>query len=507
MSDLSDDEYELELCKLAGELWGRPYEFVMAAWPWGEEGGPLAKETGPDTWQRQLLLDLGEEIRERNFDGSTAVLPIKMAVGSGHGIGKSTLVAWLILFLMITRPYARGVVTATTGPQLESKTIPELAKWLAWCRYSHWFELRASIPGRLAHVDYPVTWRCDFQTSKKENSDAFQGLHAVTSTPFYIFDESSGIDDKIWEVSEGGLTDGEPMMFAFGNRTRITGMFNACFRKRRDNRWLHYTVDSREAKKTNKALLAQWIADWGIDSDFIRVRVLGLAPKEASEQLISETSIDKAKVRPAVATIGEPLLMGIDVARFGEDRSAFAWRKGRDARTHPIEVFRGIDLMTLSEKASERINELRPDTVFIDGGGMGAGVVDRLRQLGHDNIIEINFGGGSPSRECYDRRSYMWWELAKWLRDVGAIPSDDDLREDLVAQEYCMDRRTRSIRLVSKEDLRTLGLPSPDLGDALALTFAMQVAPITAAAGGAAGGLAAATERRKRQWHPTDRIG
>jgi len=311
------------------------------------------------------------------------------------------------------------------------------------------------------------------------------------------------VPDKIDEVARGGMTDGEPMFFKFGNRTRNVGHFNDAFTSQA-HRWVHYVVDSRTARHTNKNLLRQWIEEWGINSDFVRVRILGLAPKAATEQLISRTLVEEAQARAAIVGIHEPLIMGIDVARYGEDSSVFAYRKGRDMKTHPMEVFHGLDLMSLAENAAQSMRELRPDQVNIDGGGVGGGVVDRLRQLGFD-VNEVNFGAKSPEREFYDMRSCMWGRHKRWL-ETGAIEADDGLTQDLVSQQYFIDSRTRKTRLVSKEDLHRLGESSPDKGDAHVLTQAFTVAELIPLGGGAAGGATAAHEREREQWHPTNRL-
>ena len=157
--------------------------------------------------------------------------------------------------------------------------------------------------------------RCDAVTWNKDRSEAFAGQHAVAATSFYINDEASAVHDKIWEVQYGGLSDGEPMRFAFGNPTRNIGEFHRCFGKQR-HRWICQQVDSRDAQITNKALIQQWIDDYGLNSDFVRVRALGKEPKAGEKQLIPSNVVLEAMTRELthVAT-DEPVVMGIDVAR------------------------------------------------------------------------------------------------------------------------------------------------------------------------------------------------
>lgn len=175
----------------------------------------------------------------------------------------SFLSAALTWWIMTTRPNCKGTITATTMPQLEAKTWAQVASMQKDCLTGHWFEItqgRGSM--RMYAKESREGWACTAQTSKEENSESFAGQHAASSTSFYIFDEASGIPDKIWEVAEGGLTDGEPMIFAFGNPTRASGGFYNCFH-RDAARWDTFKVDSRNAQLTNKKQIAEWAEVYG----------------------------------------------------------------------------------------------------------------------------------------------------------------------------------------------------------------------------------------------------
>ena len=477
--DISGEE---QLAADMGEFFDDPLGFVMYAFPWGE--GTLKHFDGPDEWAREFLTDLGERVRENDFDGSTAVDGIRMATSSGHGIGKSAICSWIILWIMSTRPFAKGVVTANTSAQLNSKTWAELAKWKKLCITGHWFKLNnAPNSMKMYHVDHPETWRVDAQTATKENSEAFAGLHAANSTPFYIFDEGSAIPDKIWEVAEGGQTDGEPMWFAFGNPTRNTGRFRECFGKFR-NRWVTRKIDSREVQITNKALIEQWVEDYGEDSDFVRVRVKGEFPRASSTQFIPTDTVEAAVERiPLQRSQNQaPLVLGLDVARFGADESVLIARRGRDARSIPLTAWRNIDTMQLAGEVSQIIRNLNPDAVFVDEGGVGGGVVDRLRQLNY-GVTGVNFGSkpdGPVNGELVaNKRAEMWAKCREWLRGEVSMQPDPTLQDDLTGVEYGFNARNE-IQLERKEDMAKRGLASPDRGDALALTFAHDVAPASA---------------------------
>jgi hypothetical protein len=256
------------------------------------------------------------------------------------------------------------------------------------------------------------------------------------------------------------------------------------------HRYVRREIDSRDVEGTNKDLFNQWEEDYGEDSDFFKVRVRGQFPDQGALQLIPmrlyEENVDiDAHVAPS-----DPLVMGVDVARFGDDQSVIWLRQGRDAtvggadeRTPGHWVFQKIDTMTLSSKIVEIVNQHRPDGILIDGGGVGGGVIDRCRQLGLD-IIEINFGAKPTQNGFANMRAQMWSNLKDGLQHGVRLPSSEDLRTDLTSLEYGYNTRME-LQLESKEDAKKRGLSSPDLADALALTYALPIYPNRAGYAGA----------------------
>lgn len=482
---------DLMLAEDMGRFYDDPLGFVMYAYDWTNDPAlqivelvePYASrynsKYGPDLWSCEFLENVGNQVKERDFNGKDAVMPIREAVSSGHGIGKSAITAWLVDWIMSTRPHSKGVVTANTSDQLTSKTWAEIAKWTRRSITGHWFKVstgRGSM--RMTHTLYPESWRVDAQTCREENSESFAGLHAANSTPFYIFDEASAVPNKIWEVAEGGMTDGEPMWFVFGNPTRNTGKFFECFNGQR-HRWGTTQVDSRTVQITNKGQIQEWVDDYGEDSDFVRVRVRGVFPRASSMQFISSEIVLGARERElvAVALTGRTAVVGVDVARFGDDQSAIYTRIGRDGRQFKPLRFRKLDTMQLSSRVVEHITLLRDAglhvVVFVDGGGVGGGVVDRLRQLGID-VIEVQFGASADNPIMYaNKRAEMWARMRDWL-EIGCINDDPELETDLTSIEYGFTIKDQ-IQLESKKDMKKRGLASPDVGDALAITFAQPV--------------------------------
>lgn len=469
--------YDETLAEAVAEYYDDPLGFVLFAYPWGEPGALEQHEL--DDWQVQYLTELGEEVRARGFDGINAVAPIRMGTSSGHGIGKSALVAMIVDWIMSTRPHCQGTVTANTITQLQTKTWAAIQRWTKLCKTGHWFELNSDRMYRKGHKE---SWFCAPQSSKEENSEAFAGQHAADSTSFYIMDEASAIPEKIYEVAEGGLTDGEPMILMFGNPTRSQGsFFQALFGSMR-HRWKQFIIDSRLAKFTNKALISEWIQDYGLDSDFVRVRVLGLPPSASDLQFIGSDLVSGAQAREPISLGDEPLIAGLDVARGGEDECVIRFRRGNDARSIPpirIPGEQARDSMRVVSIAAEMLgkdfNGRFVDQLFVDGTGIGGPIADRLIQLGHDNVTEIQFSWASPDPKYANQRAYMWGKLRDWL-PKGAIDNTPRLETDLTGPGYKHDKQDR-ILLESKEDMKKRDLASPDDGDALALTFAQPVKP------------------------------
>lgn len=459
-----------------GRLSKDPYRFVLWAFPWGEEGTELESARGPEPWQIQLLCDVRDGLLSLNE-------ALRFARTSGHGIGKSACVSWLILWAISTYPDTKGVVTANTENQLKTKTWAELAKWFRLFIARDLFEFTATaIFSR--NKDHEKTWRIDMVPWSERNTEAFAGLHNKGRRILLVFDEASAIPDTIWETSEGALTDKdtEILWFVFGNPTRNTGRFRDCFAGGRfAHRWRSGKVDSREVSLTDKDQMRKWIADYGDDSDFVRVRIKGEFPRIGQAEFISLELVLEAQVREVVTHSHDPFIIGVDVARFGEDASVIYFRKGRDARSIAPIVLRGVDTMTLAGKVADAYLQYRADAVFVDGGGVGGGVVDRLRQL-RVPVSDIQFGAKSDrinlegdATAYANKRAEMWGALREWLRG-GAIPDDQRIREELVSPMYGFNVRDE-IQLERKEDMRKRGAASPDIADALALTFAYPVVP------------------------------
>lgn len=463
---------EIALIEDIAGFYADPLGFVLYAYPWGQVGTPLEDQDGPDEWQRQFLADLGEQVRS-GLTPDAEQTAIRMAVASGHGIGKTALVAWVIEWFISTRDHPQIVVTANTENQLSSKTWRELAKWHRLSIHAHWFEWAATT---FKHRMYPETWYAKAVPWSEHNSQSFAGTHETHV--MVLFDEASTIADSIWEVTDGAMTTPGAMWLAFGNPTENTGRFAECF-GRFAHRWDTRHVDSRTAKVANRAEIDQWVADHGEDSDFVRVRVRGLFPRAGTNQFIALDRLDAARHRKAEAYEGFARVVGVDVARSGECETVVCRRQG--VHVPALRAVRYDDLMQVVGLVTEEIATYRPDAVFIDAIGMGWGVVDRLRQLGYGQIVhavQSSERANNPSR-FGNKRAEMWSDMRDWIHECGCLPEDDaELERELYTPGYKYDVNNRLL-IESKIDMLKRGQPSPDRADALALTFASRVAPRT----------------------------
>ncbi len=471
---MASPELDLEIADFVKTFYDDPLGFVRACYPWGEPG-PLEHESGPDTWQVEELTWIGQQVKKNQFDGTNPVPAIREAISSGHGTGKSAMCGWIVDWIMSTRPYARGTITATTNWQLSTRTWPAIQFWTSLCLTGHWFTVTSEL---MYHTSNRAGWQCGPQSS--DNANSFQGQHAKNSTSFYLMDEASGVADPIFVAAEGGLTDGEPMIFQFGNCTMSSGTFYESVFGRLRHRWHGTVIDSRNSRFTNKDQIAEWAQDFGEDSDFFRVRVRGLPPNASDAQFIDQLRVKEAQKRQVVVFPDEPLVAGVDLAWGGGDDNVIRFRRGADARSIPPirvkgEFTRDPQVLTnrLADVMTQAYAGTRVHTLFLDSAGIAGPIGARLRQLGFRNIQEVNFGAQSSDTQCRFMRDFMWQRMKEWLL-TGAIDTDPQLEADLVGPGIRPDMQQR-VWLEDKKSMKARGLDSPDDADALALTFAAPV--------------------------------
>jgi len=449
------------------------------AFPWKKPNTPLEHFEGPRKWQRDVLIELRDHIKQNN--GKIDFDTLRMAVSSGRGIGKSALVSWLTIWMLTTRIGSTTIVSANSEAQLRSVTWAEITKWLSMAIHSHWFEVSATrvLPAKwiaeLVERDLKMGtryWGVEGRLWSAENPDAYAGVHNFAGV-MLVFDEASGIDDSIWSVAAGFFTENTPNRFwlCFSNPRRNSGYFYECFNSKRDF-WRNKVVDARSVEGTDKAVYQQIIDEYGPDSSAAHVEVYGQFPNASDDQFISNSLVDEAMERPAIADQSAPVVVGVDPARFGADATVIAVRQGRDIIA--IKRYRGDDTMEVVGRVIDVIEEFKPALVVIDEGGLGAGVVDRLKEQRY-KVRGVNFGNKSARPMMYgNKRAEMWGAMKEWLKDAS-IPKDRYLKSDLIGPMMKPDSKG-TIFLESKKDMKSRGLASPDAADAIAVTFAFPVA-------------------------------
>jgi len=459
------EEYFNDVAEL--DLSNNPLAWVKYAFAWGQ--GELAEFDGPDEWQIDILNTVADRLKA----GDDIDDVIRIAVASGHGIGKSALVSWLILWAMTTFEDCKGVVTANTDNQLRTKTWAELSKWYRLCLVKDMLSITAT---KLSSADskHDNTWKVDMIPWSKEKPEAFAGLHNKGKRILIIFDEASAIADMIWEVTEGALTDEHTqiMWFAFGNPTRNTGRFRECFGKFR-KRWVTKQIDSRSAKMTNKKEIDQWIEDYGIDSDFVKVRIRGMFPNMSARQFISIEDVDKAfgKILRDEQYNFSPKIITCDPAWEGDDELVIAKRQGLAFSILRVIPKNDNDVQVANILANLE-DEYKADAVILDAG-FGTGIASAGQTMGRRWHL-IWFSGESPDAGCLNMRAYMWKQMRDWLKQGGAIPKDQQLYDDLIGPEI-VARLDGKLQIEAKKDMKKRGLPSPNKADALALSFSVPV--------------------------------
>lgn len=428
---------------------------------WGDDPRRFVREAlgvAPEAWQDEVLARIAKG-RQR------------LAIRSGHGVGKTALQAWLVLWFGVTRADAKIPATAPTSHQLVDLLWGEVAKWHR--------ALAQRLPAIAGAIDIRAD-RIDFKpwggtayarTSRRDQPEALQGFHA--DNLLFLIDEASGIDDRVFEVAEGALSTPGALIVMAGNPTRADGYFHRAFTRDR-KRWWTRCVPCAESGRVSKDYVASMASSYGEDSNVYRVRVLGEFPRVEDDCVVPLDLVEAAVLRD-VEPVASRALWGVDVARFGDDATALAKRAG-NVVPEPVKTWHGKDVMQVAGlvKAEWDATEsaMRPAEILVDVIGIGAGVADRLRELGLP-ARGVNVAEAPAARERYVRlRDELWFQARDWLaaRDCR-LAEDEALVGELTGPRYAIESSGK-LRVESKDEMKRRGLRSPDRADAFCLTFA-----------------------------------
>ena len=397
-----------------------------------------------------------------------------VAIRSGHGVGKTTLLAWTVLWYVATRPFARVPCTAPTQHQLSDLLWAEISLWRGRAPGLAFLEWSAT---RLAMVGHAADWFAVARSSKvPENVAGFHAEHLL-----YVVDEASGVPDKVMQVVEGALTTAGAIVLLAGNPTRRVGYFADAFSRHR-SRWHTIRVSSEDSPRVSPEYAEGMAAKWGADSDIYRVRVLGDFPRGEADTFIAVDQAEAAALREVEAS--GPCEIGLDVARYGDDETVFAVRRGLSVL--PLECHRSWSIPETAGRAIQMALEQGATALKVDDSGLGGGVTDilqadaRLRDV-RCKVVAANFGGAGD--EHYANATGVMWGRLRELLAGGeiALPDDPDLIGQLYSRRYTVNAAGK-IALERKEDMKRRGLPSPDRADAVALAFGYPEAVIQARA-------------------------
>lgn len=418
-------------------------------------------DVSPDDWQVDALRGLGSNAR--------------VAIRSGHGVGKTALEAWAVCWFLFTRPYPKIPCTAPTQQQLFDILWPEISKWLKRSPLlNDLFEWQKT---KIANKCFPERWFATARTaSKSENMAGFHEEHLL-----FICDEASGIDDSIYETIEGALTTEDAKLLLCGNPTKNSGVFKRSFFEDRE---LYYTakVSCMDTHRVADQYSQRLIKQYGLDSDVVRVRVLGEFPKAEPDGLIPLELVEAAMMRELPDDHDAMLEIGADIARFGDDETIFVPRIA--GKVLGIFHYTKQDTMTTVGKLIGIVTGMMADyskpyaTIKVDDDGVGGGVTDRLREVIMEKGLNVEVvachNGGSPE----DKEHYANWVTEQWcgirqrLSDGDLqLPQDDELAAQLSTRKYLLNSRDQII-LEDKKTYKKRIHRSPDRADALVLAFA-----------------------------------
>ena len=477
-----DESFALALAECA--LY--PEQFPGLVYPWGEPGHRLEHKTLRG-WQRGFLHDLGQQVRARNFDpfsgkGNTTVAPLQFSTSSGHGIGKSALVAMLVHWIHFCWPDSRVIVTANTQGQLKSRTWAAVGEWMRMSKALMSISTYLTSQGHmvLRNNQRPESWDAIAATAQAGQEESLQGQHSPTISAL-IVDEASALRPEVIKATRGAMAGGMGLMALFGNPTRNSGPFYDSHHGQREL-WVRRKIDSRDVEDTDGPLFEQWVEELGgVDSDEYRVRVRGEFPMTSELQFIPGEFIEHSFNTTYVPTERDPLIFGCDIAHTGSDSSVLIKRWGDKVLA---------DIMASPSWRVEQFEEIiikealdnHPDAIFVDGEGVGAGVPGHLRERLDCPIYEVRAGSMAGDPRYANVRAECWGRMKEALRIGIDLPTAketryaNDLRDDLTACEFKYTITGNKIQLERKEEAKKRGVASPDFGDALSFTYKHPIA-------------------------------
>lgn len=417
-------------------------------------------QLGIEEWQLDVLTDLDE--------GET-----KVSIRSAIGVGKTTLVSWLAIHFILFRDDVKVIVTSPSFNQLQDGIIPEVKKWIG--RLPHWLKAQLDMTTeRVTRKPEAANNFISFRTARKETPEALQGIHATHI--LLLVDEASGVHETVYEAGQGVMSTPGAITVLISNPTRVTGLFYKTHRKLKHT-WRTYHVNSFSSTRVSPAFPKLMADTYGLNSQQYKVRVLGEFPEGNADSIIPRSWLEEAAVREIFPSGGETVVWGVDPGR-GGDPTGFCERWGRCV--HWLEELHYEDTMRVVGFVKRRWDDadIRPDAIYVDVIGIGAGVSDRLTELGLP-VVPVNVAEMAAMKDRFVRlRAELWWEGRLFFENKGCTISS--AIPELIIEKFIEEGAEPSLKdhssgktdVESKKDLKSRGVSSPNLFDAFNLTLA-----------------------------------
>ena len=412
----------------------------------------------PDEWQVELL------------DAVAAPAIRRVSVRSGHGVGKSTAVALAAVWHVLMRVPSKTVVTAPTSSQLFDACFAEMKNVAKRLKppFDNLLELKSD---RIELKSHPESTFISCRTSRAEQPEALAGVHSPSV--LLIADEASGIPSSVFEAASGSMSGHSATTILTGNPTRNTGFFYDTHNRLRDD-WYTMHVSCVDSPRVSEDFVEDMKRRYGEDSPAYHVRVLGNFPPSEEDTVIPVSLIEHAMANDIKVHEDTIAIWGLDVARQGGDASVLCKRQG--PVIHPLTVWRNLDLMQLTGAVKAEYDAMppskRPAEIIVDSNGFGAGVLDRLRELGLP-ARGLNVSERAMAKDTYlNLRAEIWFKMKMYLEGMDvSLPRDDALYAELAAPRYHFTSAGK-LQVESKDSMKKRGVASPDRADAVALSLA-----------------------------------
>lgn len=391
----------------------------------------------------------------------------RIAVKSAQGAGKTSTLVWLTFYFLVTLDDVRVLITSPSANQLHRVFHSEALKWQS--RMPEFLKGFFEITQTKIVVKGRPFQKADLVTASAENQENLAGGHSENY--IILADEASAIEESVFDVLQGTLgTGGGGRFIMTANPVRNSGRFYEIFSEGKPL-WQRLTFDAFSSGQINASWIEEMSSFYGEDSDRYKVRVLAQFPRVSEEQFIPTDIVEIAQALTLTPSMyrNYPRVCGVDVARFGADSTVFTLRQG--PHLSDVSEHRGLDTTEVCAYLMDYYHKWKPEAIYIDAIGIGAGVFDQAVRMGLPVIEVVVSTKSSDPKQYFNLRSQLWGEMRDWLNNGASIPVHPKLKSQLTAMTYGFNSRMQ-IQLANKKDMKKIGLKSPDIPDSLSLTFA-----------------------------------